>query len=262
MARHALFLKTKYFILDMDGTFYLGSRMIDGAGAFVRSLEKMGLGYRFFSNNSSHSAASCHAKLKGMGFPAAEGSVLLSSHVAADFLARCFPGAGVFLLGNENLAGILRENGVRLVSENPDLVLLGFDTTLTYEKIVQAANLLARGLPYYATHPDVNCPTAEGFLPDTGAMIALFAASTGRTPHILGKPERSTVDFLVRRLHCLPEELVFVGDRLETDVAIGARHGIPSVLVLSGVTTAAQAAASLVRPGLIVPSLAQLCDYL
>jgi HAD superfamily hydrolase (TIGR01450 family) len=261
--RHPLFARTKYFIFDMDGTFYLGDRMIPGADDFARSLAGKGLDYRFFTNNSSNSEEVCMAKLARMGFPVEPGRVVLSSDVAADYLNTHCPGMGVYLLGNERLTADMLRAGIRLVQEDPDLILLGFDTTLTYEKITKAANWIAAGLPYYATHPDRNCPVTGGFLPDTGSMIALFEASTGRRPVVLGKPMRTTVDYLTRLLHCEPGELVFVGGRLETDIAIGADNGIPSVLVLTGVTSLADyRAQSEVQAGLVVESMADLGEYI
>ena len=260
--RHPLFERTKYFIFDMDGTFYLGDKMIPGAGDFARSLADKGLDYRFFTNNSSNSEEVCMAKLAKMGFPVEPGRVVLYSDVAADYLNANCPGAKVYLLGNARLTADMRRAGIALVQDDPDLILLGFDTTLSYEKITKAANWIAAGLPYYATHPDKNCPMGEGFWPDTGSMIALFEASTGRRPVVLGKPMRTTVDYLTRRLHCAPEELVFVGDRLETDIAIAAHEGIPSVLVLTGVTTrAAYEAQDEIKAGLVLESMAEIGKY-
>jgi len=261
--RHPLFASAKYFIFDMDGTFYLGDHMIPGAGALARSLAGKGLDYRFFTNNSSNSEEVCMAKLARMGFPVEPGRVVLSSDVAADYLNTHCPGARTYLLGNGRLTADMLRAGVELVQENPDLILLGFDTTLDYEKIVKAANWIAAGLPYYATHPDKNCPMGDGFWPDTGSMIALFEASAGRRPIVLGKPMRTTVDYLTRLLRCEPGELVFVGDRLETDIAIGADHGIPSVLVLTGVTSLADyQAQDRIQAGLIVDSMKDIANYL
>ena len=261
--RYPLFERTKYFIFDMDGTFYLGDRMIPGADVFARSLAAHGLDYRFFTNNSSNSEEVCMAKLAKMGFPVEPGRVVLSSDVAADYLNTHCPEAKVYLLGNERLTADMLRADIRLVQDEPDLILLGFDTTLSYEKITKAANWIAAGLPYYATHPDKNCPMGNGFWPDTGSMIALFEASAGRRPVVLGKPMRATVDYLTRRLRCAPEELVFVGDRLETDIAIGADHGIPSVLVLTGVTSLEEyEAQTQVKAGLVVERMAQLGEYI
>ena len=263
MSRHPALQQAKYFIFDMDGTFYLGDQMIPGAGDFAHSLAAFGLEYRFYTNNSSNSAAVCQEKLRKMDFEATLEEIILSSDVAADYLNGHCPGARVYLLGNERLTEDMLRAGINLVEEQPDLVLLGFDTTLNYEKITKAANWIAAGLPYYATHPDRNCPVTGGFLPDTGSMIALFEASAGRRPVVFGKPERFTVDYLLKRLQCEPEQLVFVGDRLETDIAIGARHGIPSVLVLTGVTTReAYEAQSEVRASLVVDSIADIAMYI
>ena len=263
---HNIFAKTKVFVFDMDGTFYLGSRMLPGAGDFVGSLAARGLDFRFFTNNSSHARVDCLRKLSRMGFPVEEEKVVLSTDVAAAYLNEHHRHAQVYLLGNEKMARELTRAGVTLVDppadEAPDLILLGFDTDLTYARIHKAANWLAEGLPYLATHPDKNCPVPGGFMPDTGAMIALFDASTGRVPKVLGKPERTTVDYLAKHLQCAPEKLCFVGDRLETDIAIG-RHGSPAVLVLTGVTTREDYEAQQeFHADLVVETLPELADYL
>jgi len=260
---HNVFTKARHVILDMDGTFYLEDTMIPGADSFIHALTQRGLNHLFFTNNSSNSAALCSAKLGKMNFPTPPEKIVLSSHVAAEFLQRTHPGARTYCLGNERLHADLLAAGVTLVDDAPDVILLGFDTTLTYEKINKTANWLAAGLPYYATHPDVNCPLKVGFMPDTGSMIALLEASTGRRPTVLGKPTRHTVDYLARYLRCQPEELVFIGDRIETDVAIGANHGIPSILVLSGATSREKYDGQReIKADLVVDKLADLVGYL
>jgi len=260
---HKVFANARHVILDMDGTFYLEDTMIPNADTFIHALTRHGLGHLFFTNNSSNSAALCSGKLAKMGFPTPEDKIVLSSHVAVEFLQREHTNARIYCLGNERLHADLQVAGVNLVDNNPDAILLGFDTTLTYEKIHKAANWLAAGLPYYATHPDVNCPLKVGFMPDTGSMIALFEASTGRRPVVLGKPTRHTVDYLARYLNCQPNELVFIGDRIETDVAIGANHGIPSILVLSGATSREKyEGQNEIQADLVVDKLADLTAYL
>lgn len=260
---HNVFSNARHVILDMDGTFYLEDTMIPGGDKFIHALTQRGLDYLFFTNNSANSAALCSAKLANMNFPTPEKKIVLSSHVAAEFLQRNHPGARTYCLGNERLHTDLQAAGVTLVDDAPDVILLGFDTTLTYEKINKTANWLANGLPYYATHPDVNCPLKVGFMPDTGSMIALFEASTGRRPTVLGKPTRHTIDYLSRYLNCQPENLVFVGDRIETDVAIGFNHGIPSILVLSGATSREKYEnQSDIRANLVVDKLEDLTEYL
>ena len=246
----------------MDGTFYLSNRVIEGAPSFIEALWNTGRDYRFFTNNSSNNVAVCREKLANMGFPVEEDRVIISSHVTIDYLNKTYPGKRVYLLGNERLTADFIAGGVVLDEADPDVVVLGFDTTLTYEKIRRAANLLAAGVPYIATHPDFNCPMASGFMPDTGSMIELFAASTGRRPLVMVKPMTQTVDYITDLLGCEREQLAFVGDRLETDIAIGAKHGIPTALVLSGVTSIESYRRSGIRADVVVKDLAHLAEYL
>ncbi|MBQ6267761.1 MAG: HAD-IIA family hydrolase [Clostridia bacterium] len=261
MARE-IFAKTKYFIIDMDGTFYLDGNIIPGALDFIDRLHETGRDFYFFTNNSSNNVAVCREKLANMGFPVEEDRVIISSHVAAAYLKRRYPGKTVFLLGNERLTADFEAAGIPLVTQDPEIVMLGFDTTLTYQKIWDATRYLAAGAVYLATHPDVNCPTADGFKPDTGAMIEMFAASTGRRPLVLGKPMTATVDYITELLGCEREELAFVGDRLATDIKIGADHGLPCALVYSGVTTPDMYATSPIKASVAVADLKALATYL
>lgn len=257
-----IFEKTKYFIIDMDGTFYLDGNIIEGSDKFIEKVRATGRDFYFFTNNSSNNVEVCRAKLEKMGFPVDENRVIISSHVAADYLNRNYPGKRVFLLGNERLTGDMKAAGINLVEKDPDIVLLGFDTTLTYQKMWDAVRFIDSGAVYIATHPDMNCPTADGYMPDTGSMIELFAASTGKRPLVLGKPMTATVDYITKLLDCDAYELCFIGDRLATDIAIGADHGIPCVLVFSGVTTPEEYERSPIRATLAVDDLKSLSAYL
>lgn len=254
--------QAKYIILDMDGTVYLDGQALPGAVEFLQRAQQTGRQVLFFTNNSSNDVTVCQNKLHSMGIAAEPGQIILSTQVAVDYLQREHPGKRVYLLGNERMQAIVQAAGIPLVQDNADLVLLGFDTTLTYDKIYRAARYIANGAVYIATHPDVNCPASDGFMPDTGAMIALFAASTGKTPLVLGKPTTHTVEYITRYLGCTRGQLAFVGDRLETDIAIGANHNIPSALVFTGATTRELYAASPIRADIAVDSLAQLLPYL
>ena len=233
---NSVFEKVKYFIIDMDGTFYLDGTLIDGALDFLDRVHACCKDFCFFTNNSSNNVAVCREKLAKMGCEVAEDKIVISSHVTADYLNRHKAGKTVFLLGNERLTADFQAAGINLVDKDPDIVVLGFDTTLTYQKLWDACRYLANGAEYIATHPDLNCPTADGFMPDTGSMMAMIEASTGRRPLVMGKPHHYTVDYLTHSLGCESQELCFIGDRLETDILIGQKHGIPSVLVLTGVT--------------------------
>ncbi len=262
MTDKTVFNKTKIFIIDMDGTFYLDCRLIEGSVEFIDRLKESGRDFCFFTNNSSHNAGACVKKLATMGFTVPKEKIVISSHVTIDYLQRHQPGKSVFLLGNALLEDDFRQAGIPLVNENPDIVVLGFDTTLTYQKMWDAVKYIDAGALYIATHPDLNCPTADGYMPDTGSMIELFAASTGKRPLVMGKPMTATVEYLTNLLGCERDELAFVGDRLATDIAIGANHGIPTALVLTGVTTTAEYEKSAIHADVIVERLSALCAYL
>ncbi len=257
-----VFEKTKYFIVDMDGTFYLDGTIIPGSDEFLNAARQSGRDFYFFTNNSSNNVEVCRAKLEKMGFPVDEKRVIISSHVAIDYLSRSRAGKRVFLLGNDRLAADCERGGLTLVADNPDIVLLGFDTTLDYQKMWATVRFLENGAEYFATHPDKNCPTADGYMPDTGSMIELFAASTGRRPQVFGKPMTATVDYITGLLNCQREELAFIGDRLETDIAIGCRHAIPSALVFSGVTTPELYEKSDIRASVTAENMKELIKYL
>ena len=153
--------------------------------------------------------------------------------------------------------------GVEVDQENPDYVLIAFDTELDYQKMCMLCDHVRSGLPYIATHPDFNCPTETGFIPDIGATIAYVKASTGREPDlVIGKPNSGIVEETLRVTGLKKEELAMVGDRLYTDIATGVNFGMTSILVMSGETTAEMAAESTVKPTLTFGKLADMIPYL
>ena len=253
------FKDIKCFIVDMDGTFYLGEELLPGALEFADAIEQTGRRFFFFTNNSSHNEEECLQRLRAIGYDKPGMRVIISSHVTIDFLKRNRPGKSVFLLGNENLTNDFLEAGIELTDEDPDIVVLGFDTTLTYEKINKAARFLAAGKEYMATHPDDNCPLKNGFMVDTGSMMAMFRQSTGRMPSlILGKPYGYTVDYVTHLIGCERHEIAFVGDRLATDIAIGAQNGLKTALVYTGVTSPSQYARSGVKASATFENIGEL----
>lgn len=251
------------FLLDMDGTFYLGDRLIDGSLDFLSALEKTGRTARFLTNNSSKSASVYAEKLRRMGVPEQYRDVISSGHAAAHYCLDRFPKGKGYLLGNPMLTAELTAMGLELTESDPDYVLVAFDTTLDYAKMCKVCDFIRAGLPYIATHPDYNCPTETGFIPDMGAIMAFIEASTGRKADvILGKPYRGIVDEALRRTGFTLPQMAMVGDRLYTDVATGVRHGMTGVLVLSGEATMADVEASDVKPDLIFGRLSDMIPYL
>ena len=253
----------KLFLLDMDGTFYLGNQLIDGSLDFIRRVRETGRDFLFLTNNSSHNAAYYVEKLARMGLNIDCSRVMTSGEATCEKLRELHPGKRAFVLGNEFLRQEFREAGIEIDPENPEIVVIGFDTTLDYAKMRAVCDFVRAGLPYIATHPDFNCPTETGFMPDIGAIMAFIEASTGRRPDlVVGKPNSGIVEAALRRTGLKAEELAMVGDRLYTDIETGLRSGMTSILVMSGETTEEMLAASDTVPDLKFGRLADMIELL
>ena len=248
----------KVVFLDLDGTIYLGDELIDGAVEFLNRCEERGVQRFFLSNNSSKSVTEYLAKLHGLGIPAEANDVLLSTHDLLSWLGK----EGVtktYLVGTEGMRSMLEEAGVSTRSNEPQYVVLGYDTQINYEKLATASIHLHNGIPLVASHPDMVCPSPDGGLPDVGAYLALFKATTGVEPnHICGKPNAGMILHKIEELGLQPSDCAMVGDRLYTDMEMAARAGVVGVLVLSGEATLDDLEAAPQTPDVIVDSVANL----
>ncbi len=254
---------TKCFLLDMDGTFYLGGKLIPGSLEFIKTLEAKKIGYMFLTNNSSRSVDYYIKKLEGMGLTVTADKVISSGQATASYLLKQFSCKRIYLLGNQYLVDEMSKMGVVIDNNNPELVVVGYDTTIDYEKMTAVCDLIRAGLPYIATHPDFNCPTEGGFAPDIGAIMAFIEASTGRKADtIIGKPYQGIVDYALERTGHSVEELAMVGDRLYTDVETGLQHGMLAILVMSGETTRDMLATSSTVPHLVFDNLKAIGEAL
>ena len=251
------------FLLDMDGTFYLGGELIEGSLDFIDRVLATGRNYMFLTNNSSHNANFYVEKLRRMGLETDRSHILTSGEATCEKLKALYPGKRAFVLGNEYLLEEFQEAGVPVDDENPDLVVVGFDTTLDYDKMRRVCDFVRAGLPYIATHPDFNCPTETGFMPDIGAILAFIEASAGRRPDlVVGKPNTGIVEAVLRRTGLRVDQLAMVGDRLYTDIETGLRSGMLSILVMSGETTERMLAESDTVPDLKFDRLSDMIPML
>jgi 4-nitrophenyl phosphatase/NagD protein len=248
----------KCFLMDMDGTIYLGDRLLPGAKQWLALLDTQGIPYLFLTNNSSRSRLEYADKLSRLGLPVPEERIFTSGEATAIYLKQTYPEASLYVVGTPPLREEFTRHGFQQTAVNPDVAVLGFDTTLTYDKLWKLCDLVTAGLPYIATHPDINCPTPGGFMPDIGAMIELVAASTGRRPDVIvGKPYAPIVTALADKTGFPVQAHCMVGDRLYTDVALG-RWGITTALVLSGETQAADLEGSEFQPDFVVQDIAAM----
>lgn len=251
------------FALDMDGTVYLGEQWIAGATDFLKAVERAGKKYVFLTNNSSKNPEAYIQKLGRMGLEIGPEQIVTSGMATIDYLQQNYPGKRVYLLGNELLREEFAQAGILLEEESPEVVVVGFDTSLTYEKMCRVCDLVREGLPYLSTHPDFNCPTESGFIPDAGAIHAFIHASAFRYPDVvIGKPNGMIMDYLSRRAGALKEETAMVGDRLYTDVAAGVNNGYRGILVLSGEARREDIEKDGVIPHLIFSSVREMIPFL
>jgi 4-nitrophenyl phosphatase/NagD protein len=248
--------------LDLDGTIYLGGQLIPGALDFLNRCQAKGIKRFFLSNNSSRSVSQYLKKLEGFGIPATKEDILLSTHDLLSWLKNANV-SQTWLVGTEGMREMLEQEGVTTNSSDPQYVVLGYDTEISYDKIAQASIFLHAGIPLVASHPDMVCPSPDGGLPDVGAYLAMFKVTTGKDPeHITGKPNAGMILHKIEELGLQPERCAMVGDRLYTDIAMANRAGCVGVLVLSGEATMADVnqleEGAEQRPHIIVNSVAEL----
>lgn len=251
------FNSIKCFLLDLDGTVYLSGKPISGAADAIERMRRQGR-VLFITNNSSASRADYFVKLNAMGIRAAQEDIVTSGTVTVDYLKKNHAGKKVYLLGTPALKTEFKAAGIKLSSRNPQVVVLGFDKTLTYKKLQKAAASLQSGAFFVATHPDLTCPTDGGAIPDAGSFLALFKAATGREPDIIcGKPFDVYAQFIKKMTGCEAGEIAVFGDRLSTDIRFAKVNGFKAVLVLSGEATRADAQVAQNKPDFILESIAE-----
>lgn len=236
--------RIRHLALDMDGTIYLGSNVFPFTVPFLDGMKAAGIGYSFLTNNPTRSVADYLLKLKGMGIEATEDDMYTTSLAAIDYIKEHYPSARrLFMLGTPSMVSQFAKAGFEECADSPedvpDVLVVAFDTTLTYSRLCRAAWWASQGIPYVATNPDRVCPTNEKtVLVDCGSLQECIFHATGRRPDIvLGKPDPTMLLGICRRHGLAPQEIAMVGDRIYTDTAMAHNAGAVGVLVLSGETT-------------------------
>ena len=252
----------KTFVLDMDGTIYLGEQLFPYTMEFLRKVEETGRDFCFFTNNSSKNRAAYLQKLSRMGIEIEPSQMLISNDVILEWLLQHHPRESAYVVGTPALLEDFQAAGIRMKERDADYVVLGFDTTLTYEKLVIACDHIRGGAPVFGVNPDLNCPTETGFIPDCGSISALVKASTGVQCEFFGKPSPHTLRYLLQATGRKPEELAVVGDRLYTDIAVAEGTAVTSILVMSGETTQEMLEQSEIKPDLVVEHIGKLAELL
>ncbi|HIH44588.1 MAG TPA: HAD-IIA family hydrolase, partial [Candidatus Methanoperedenaceae archaeon] len=240
-----------YFV-DLDGVVYRGSELIEGADRKLLELRGKGK-VIFLTNNSTKSRREYALKLNRMGIPCDETDIVTSSYAAALYITGNFGRSRVYPVGEYGLTYELWMQG-HSISDSADVVVAGLDRSLTYRKLAIALANIRNGAKFIATNRDATMLTEHDILPGAGAIVAALETACGISPVVVGKPETYIVDSVLSQLGASPGECTIIGDRLETDILLGKRLGMRTVLVLSGVSKDAGNS----RPDVVVGSLAEL----
>ena len=219
--------KVRQVFLDMDGTIYHGGTLFPTTIPFLEFLKRRGVGYAFLSNNSSFSKKQYVDKVRRIGIPCSEADFYISTDYAIDYLKRFHPEIRrLHVLGMKCIIPEFEEAGFTVVGDDPQAVVVAFDRELNYDKLCRAAWFLRRGVPGFATHPDVFCPTdLPTWLVDCGAITKALEVATNTKIKVLGKPDPGLIVEAARRRGVVPAETLMVGDRLATDIALGVNAG-------------------------------------
>jgi phosphoglycolate/pyridoxal phosphate phosphatase family enzyme len=249
------------YVLDLDGTVYLGDELLPGAQRTVEALRGLRSRVVFLSNKPLETRADYAAKLTRLGIPASPDEVINSSWVMARWLEQEAPGAALFVIGERPLLDELQGAGFRLMEEPGEIefVVASFDRTFEYHKLQVAFDAIRAGARFVATNADRYCPVPGGGLPDAAAIIGAVEGCTGkRVEVVVGKPSPITVRAILDRLQLPASECIIVGDRLETDVRMGQEAGMATAVVLTGVTTPELLATSDIQPDYVLQRLDEL----
>lgn len=226
----------KAYCLDLDGTVYRGTEVLPTAAKFIKSLQQKGIEPFYVTNNASRTQQQLNEKLKRFGITAIETQIVSSAIAAAKYIKRWYPDQNVYLIGSDGLEVALAQEGIERVEEGADIVLMGLDPSINFEKLAQACIEIRNGAVFLSTNKDLAFPSERGFLPGNGAFTTLVSASTDVEPIYIGKPERHMLETILHEHGFEKHEMVMIGDNYDTDILAGVNYGIDTVHVNTGVT--------------------------
>lgn len=226
----------KAYCLDLDGTVYRGKEAVPDAPNFVARLQAKGIEPFFVTNNASMTQTQLNSKLAKFGVVTENQQIMSSAIAAAKYISRWYPNKSVYMIGSDGLKDALQQEGIVQVEENADVVVMGIDPGINYEKLAVACLEIRKGAVFLSTNRDLAFPSERGLVPGNGAFTTLVAASTGVEPVYIGKPEGHMLDAILYEHGFEKEEMVMIGDNYETDILAGIHFGIDTVHVNTGVT--------------------------
>jgi NagD protein len=246
------------FLMDMDGVLVHEEQMVPGADRFIKALQAASIPFLVLTNNSTYTPRDLAARLRRTGIELPAEAIWTSALATAQFLDGQRPEGTAYVVGEAGLTTALHDVGYVLNDRDPEYVVLGETRTYSFEAITKAIRLVAAGARFIATNPDPTGPSPQGALPATGSVAALVTKATGVRPYFVGKPNPLMMRSALRAIDAHSESTVMIGDRMDTDVVAGLEAGMETVLVLTGISTRADAERFAYRPSRIVPSVADL----
>jgi 4-nitrophenyl phosphatase len=254
----------KGLVIDIDGTLLRGAQPLPGISRLFAFLAARRISFVVASNNATKSAIAYQEKLVSLGVQVQEDQILTAGAATARYLAGdLHPGASLYVIGEPALELVLHQAGFVLLADavqTADAVVVGGDSTLTYEKLKYAALHLQRGARFVGTNPDLLCPAEEGLVPEAGVTLAALEAATGVSPVVIGKPARYLFDMALATMGSRRGATAVLGDRLETDILGGQRAGLKTVLVTTGVDNSSTILQKGIEPDLVVGGLEEFVE--
>lgn len=253
----------KGLIIDMDGVLWQGDLPMPGLHEFFDVLRQRQIKFVLATNNNTQTPEGFVQKARKLGVEVSPEQVVTASIATVHYLRLHYPaGSRIYVVGEAALKGLISEAGFTLADTDVAAVVATMDRQLTYEMLKRATLLIRAGADFIGPNPDTAYPTPEGLVPGGGAIVAAIAASSGRQPLIMGKPESWIFRISMERMQLGVEDVASLGDRFETDIAGGQRLGMKTILVLSGVTTAAELDSSPIPPTWVFPGIRELARAL
>ena len=226
----------KGFISDMDGVIYHGNKLLPGVVEFVEWLKREGKSFLFLTNSSERTPHELQEKMRRLGIELDESVFYTSALATASFLAAQKPRGTAFIIGEAGLISAMYDVGYTMNNVNPDYVIVGDTRSYSFEKIEQAVNLVIRGARLIGTNPDLTGPVEGGIIPATKALISPIELATGKAAYYVGKPNPLMMRIALKKLGCVREDTIIIGDRMDTDIIAGIESGIDTCLVLTGIS--------------------------
>ncbi len=244
----------KAFVLDLDGVVYRGSEPLPGVGEKIARLRRRGR-VLFVTNNSTKTRGEYVDKLSSLGIEVEEDEILTSAYAAALYVSEHWGRAGVYVVGEDGLRKELEWRGVSVRESGCSAVVVGLDRKFTYEKLATAQRHIQQGAELLATNRDPTLVTESGLIPGAGAIVAAIEVASGTRARLIGKPSRIMGELILRQLGVEAEKTLMIGDRLDTDIAMGRALGMRTALVLTGATTREDVERSRIRPDYVLDRL-------